>query len=780
MFGMAETVSVQVCFDTYFNLSKLCFDDGPGNNNYWLSWNIQDKTYKSDEFSKHDNGPPPLKNVIQFDVRSRREPTKLIPQEVVDMFPIRVLLCTHHAVLGVANVNPFRVESVEKENITSTLPFEISEWVDISPFDSSMVGADYFRQGQAAAIKVSLSITSNHTRREDDESYDGEVFENEEVEFTTTEERIEQHSSRRIQFVPKENPELKARQEKYEEEAEADRVPRHYRLSIDMRAIGGLKRPATVSLHYVYPHLGSSMPVRTQPAFVGANSETKVDNGAAVIECIFSREELRGKLADHPLKITALTKSHLGNNILGELSVDLSAVEKMPVHSYRCPMHVKAFKTLAAYRMHREIQYSMKAAGQVEMAPPRDPVVVKALDQFLVFTAPRPESRATNFGENTHKTDNNGKATPNYITPLAEGGKLRLVLILEDMGPVSAEKAVSVKPGYKMHNGAVYDRYGAGVAANVGDAHYLEEHLSGDVVDHTLGRLAVDPLARGTVGVGEDERPLNAAERRTLETLTREWKTWQRAEEEAWRTSCLEKEKAMMKKLESEAAEKIKDRAEELQKAQFGTGKLEVRLRAAIAEVEDQKTKLSLKIKEVDMKGAQKGLEMNLFQRRVRDENKSAVAEEKRKADDLHHQVISLQAALELMERRAKDSERDFEQYRQQLRNSPESVLREETAKLRAQLGECRGEVERERRLRSETELEKEHFRAQMHRLALALKREREKSSVMARQELEQLRLEFLAREERYVVLHLFIFVGVRLKSTSDISQLLFNLTCLF
>lgn len=747
---MAETVSVQVCFDTYFNLSKLCFDDGPGNNNYWLSWNIQDKTYKSEEFSKHDNGPPALKNVVKFDVRSRREPTKLIPQEVIDMFPIRVLLCTHHAVLGVANVNPFRVESVEKENITSTLPFEISEWVDISPFDSSMVGADYFRQGQAAAIKVSLSITSNTPSRDDDESYDGEVFENEEVEFIATEERIEQHSSRRIQFVPKENPDLKARLEKYEEEAEADRVPRHYRLSIDMRAIGGLKRPATVSLHYVYPHLGGSTPVRTQPAFVGANSETKVDNGAAVFECVFSREELRGKLADHPLKITALTKSHLGNNILGELNVDLSAVEKMPVHSYRCPMHVKSFKTLAGYRQHRELQYSMKAAGQVEMAPPRDPVVIKALDQFLVFTAPRPESRTTNFGENTHKTDNNGKATPNYITPLAEGGKLRVVLILEDLGPVSAEKAVNVKPGYKMHNGAVYDRYGAGVAANVGDAHYLEEHLTGDeAVDHALGRLAQDPLARGTVGVSEEERPLSAAERRTLETLKREWQAWQRAEEEAWRASCVDKEKAMIKKLESEAAEKIKDRAEELQKAQFGAGKLEVRLRAAISEVETQKAALTLKVKEVEMRAAQKTLEMNLFQRRVRDENKSAVAEEKRKADTLQHQVISLQAALELMEKRAKDSERDFEQYRQQLRNSPESVLREETAKLRAQLGECRGEVERERRLRSETELEKEHFRAQMHRLALALKREREKSSVMARQELEQLRLEFLAREER-------------------------------
>lgn len=82
----------------------------------------------------------------------------------------------------------------------------------------------------------------------------------------------------------------------------------------------------------------------------------------------------------------------------------------------------------------------------------------------------------------------------------------------------------------------------------------------------------------------------------------------------------------------------------------------------------------------------------------------------------------------------------------------PESVLREELARLKAQLAESRAEIDRERRIRSEAELEKEHFRAQMHRVALALKRERDKSATVARQELEQLRLEFLAREERYVL----------------------------
>ena len=741
---MTETVSVQMCFDSYFNLSKLCSDDGM----YWLSWNVQDKTYKSDEFSNHDNGPPMLKIIVKFDVKSKREPTTLIPREVIDTFPITVLLCTHHAVLGVARVNPFKVESVDKENITSTMPFELSEWVQIMPFGGSSAGSDRFQQGQTASMKVSLIISSNKSQH-DDESYDGETFENEETEYFS-EERIEQHSRQRVHYKTEILEGIARKVEQHNAKVEDDRALHHYRLSVDMRTIGGLKRPATMSLHYVYPYLGSGIPVRTKHVYVPPNSEIKVDNGAATFECAMSREQLLSTLVDHPLKITALTRTHLGNDILGELTVDLSAVyAKTDVHSYRCPVTNRVFKELSHYNHHREVLHSLKAAGRVEHAPPKDPVIIKALDQIFVFTAPRPESRAAKFAEGMSKTNpESGKPTPNYITPLAEGGKLRIVMILEDLGVVSGEMAINVKPGYKMHNGAVYDRYGSHMG--VEDVYSLGQDSTGDeAVDVTLQRLTEDPLQRGTVGVGEDARPLTPLERRTLEKLKLDWEAWRRATDVQWREAYAEKEALMLKAVEEKAAAKLADRAKDLERAQFEAGKLEVRLRAAIQEVERQKNQMELERKAGDVKIAQRTSELQLIQRRVRDEAKSAIAEEHRRAESLKHQATSLEEALKLMERRAKDSERDFEQYRAQLRNSPESVLREEAAKLRAQLGECRGEVERERRLRTEVELEKEHFRAQMHRLALALKREREKSSVMARQELEQLRLEFLAREER-------------------------------
>jgi hypothetical protein len=390
-------------------------------------------------------------------------------------------------------------------------------------------------------------------------------------------------------------------------------------------------------------------------------------------------------------------------------------------------------------------------------------VVIRALDSYLVFTAPSPESRAAAYaGSEGAAAADASKATPNYIVPLAEGGKLRVVLILEDIGVVGNESAIRVKPGYKMHNGAVYDMYGqnTGVHGALSTAELHSMHMRGergekvdadgdDLVDATMHKIAFDPLDRGTVESGGESRPLTVLERKTLEKLKLEWEAWRRGVDTQWREALVEKEALLRKKLEEEAAAKLVERAEDLKRAQIEAGKLEVRLRSAIDEVQRQKAQLGLQEEQMQIRLAQKTAELQLLQRRVRDETKAEVSKETRRADALQQQYASLQDSYRQMEKRAKDAELDFEQYRAQLRKSPESVLREETARLRAQVGECRGEIERERRLRADTELEKEHFRAQMQRLALALKREREKSATIARQDLEQLRLEFLVREER-------------------------------
>jgi hypothetical protein len=101
---------------------------------------------------------------------------------------------------------------------------------------------------------------------------------------------------------------------------------------------------------------------------------------------------------------------------------------------------------------------------------------------------------------------------------------------------------------------------------------------------------------------------------------------------------------------------------------------------------------------------------------------------------------------------RVKEIQKEFEAYRYSIRSTPESSLREEISRLKAQLAESKAEIERERRIRSENELEKEYYRSQLQKLATILKRERERSTSLAREDVESLRMQFLAKEEKYIL----------------------------
>lgn len=748
-----KSVSVEIRFDSYYNFSKLCKDESPSQT-YWLSWNFLDKTYKSDEFTQLQSGPSLLKNTVDFPI-NRRENLSLVPVDVLRAFPFRVFLCTTQAIIAVANVDPFDIQSVDRENVTTTLPFEIEKWVDFAPIDSNYVEPDYFVEGHGSSIKVGVRISP---QEEENDDYEDDVFESEETVRITETHHESSSKPKQVRFpqVAKDKQERLARLEAEEEE---DRLLRHYRLSVDMRSIGGFKRPAVVSLHYVYPYFGTSSPVRTKPVHVPTSSEVQITNGAACFECAMSREKLRATMAQHPLKIHAQTRSNLGNEQLGELKVDLSAVLLTDPFSYRCPLTRRTFKSLGAYNLHRQTLLALVAAGEVEQAPPKDPVVIYTVDSYLVFTAPAPPAP-----DSPAPAPESAKAGPTYIKPRAEGGKLRVVLILEDIGVVGREAAIPVPRGYKMHNGAVYDMYGqpADLPGTLRTADLQQmtygrgsggegvSEAEDDLVDETIDIIARDPLERGTVTIGGETRPLTMLERKALQKLKLEWQAWQRGVEGQWREAMKEKEDLLRKKLEEEILEKLAAQEEDLQRRSDAVSSLLIRLKVREQELEMKNSDVKAQEEQMKMRLANKTAELQLLQRRVRDEAKEDIAKEKRRAESLQHQLTSMQESCRQMEKRAKDAEHDFEQYRGALRKAPESILREEVAKLRAQLAESRAETERERGLRAKVELEKEHFRAQMQRVALALKRERDRTCILARQHAEGLQLELLAREERY------------------------------
>ena len=485
---------------------------------------------------------------------------------------------------------------------------------------------------------------------------------------------------------------------------------RHFRVSVEVKSVGGFKRPAHVAVHFAYPHLGAGAPVRTHPIWVLPNTESRIDGASASYDCCMSKEHLREIFEQHPLKISTMSRSQIGYSAMGDVFIDFTHVMQSKSHSYRCPITGKTFKSLKEYSKHRQIFNALRIAGRVERAPPPEPVVINVIDSYIAIMKASEDSKSE-------------------TSTVGSGSKMRVVVIIEDLGLVGHQMAIPVKPGYKMQNGGLYN---------------IEHDVQyQDKAQVSESGLPSDPLERDD---------LTPQQRAHLEALKIDWEGWRRAAENQWKEVLREREVEIRRRLEAESSASLAQRADDLRRAHEEAGRLEVRLRAAIDSVERQKAQWSLKEEQSQMKLAQKAAELQLLQRRVKDEAKIRIETETRRADSLETQLKTMTDAFHMMEKRAKEAERDFEHYRAQSRSSPENVLREETARLRAQLAEVRTEIERERRLRSETELEKEHFRSQMHRLAMALKREREKNSAMARQELEQLRLEFLAREERYIL----------------------------
>jgi hypothetical protein len=250
---------------------------------------------------------------------------------------------------------------------------------------------------------------------------------------------------------------------------------------------------------------------------------------------------------------------------------------------------------------------------------------------------------------------------------------------------------------------------------------------------------------------------------REKERERQDWELWRQAQESQWRAALHDREVQLRRQLADEQAAQLDGRADDLRRAQLEVGRLEVRLRAALEAAERQRVRLQQQDEALQARGSQKLQEVQLLAKRVKAEARAAIEAERRSAAQLERQLAALQESLRVTERRALAAEKDFEALKQQQRHSSDALLREELSMAKAQLAESREAVEREKSLRAAVVLEREHFRAQMHRLAAALKREREKTAVMARQELEQLRLEFLAREERYVLRCMECIVAVYL-----------------
>jgi len=720
--------------------------DAAKDRSFWLCWTVFEKMFQSSEFQYGMIGPKRVRDTIRVEC-----PLASVQTVVKEASPLRIFLCTQGQILGVANVPlPDLAEDAFAGEDMDAPVLSAEGWTSFSPQtqDTQQIGKALALPAptdpSTAGLKLSLSLCFDSIIPGDDaeaeEEYADEGFEDAEVksphvrfaddsssvqgasegaatasagfssgldEPTAPDTSVPSPHERKPPGMYEEGQEGEGEGNGIHDDADDDSNLRHFRVSIDIKSLSGFKRPAQVAVMFAYPHLGTAAPVRTLPVWVMANSEVRVDGGTASYECCMTRANIRQKLREHALKVQCLSRSNLGSTAMGEANLDLSATLATSPHTYRCPSTGRNFKSRAEYSRHRQTLLALFAAGRLSTpAPAVDPVYVRMSDSFVHLQR---------------------DGAP-------DSARMRAVVIIEDLGVVGSKQSVNVKPGYASN--------GVGVYVGEGDE---QEYVDEAEAIAAGGGMIKNPLDKA-------EEEMTPVERKRLEMLQLEWEGWRKHAEQQWRDMLAQKEQALRKRLEAEANASLSNRADDLRRAHEESGRLEVRLRAAIDTAERQSSQLSLKQESMNLKLAQKTGELQLLQKRMRDEAKVRVDAEKHRADSLASQLGTSQIDLARMEKRARESEKEYEQYRANTRSLPENILREEAARLKAQLAESRAEIERERRIRSEAELEKEHYRSQMHRLALALKREREKSSTLARQELEQLRLEFLAREERYVL----------------------------
>jgi len=244
----------------------------------------------------------------------------------------------------------------------------------------------------------------------------------------------------------------------------------------------------------------------------------------------------------------------------------------------------------------------------------------------------------------------------------------------------------------------------------------------------------------------------NRANIQATEKEREAWEAWRREEETAWAMRLRRKEAIRMRRLE-EAQEKARNTEKEeaaAHRAEYA--RLEAKLRASLKDVEARERALNDADASLKRERAVRVSELQLLEKRLRDEARHAIEAEKRNSKQLAATLTARNAAIERAERRALAAEADFDRWRTAHRRTPEAELTNKLARARAQCAELQSRLDRARAETAEAIADRERHRGHVHRLARALQRTKDELHDKARRDLDELRLDFKAREQRFVL----------------------------
>ncbi|KAL3762770.1 hypothetical protein ACHAW5_000206 [Stephanodiscus triporus] len=237
-----------------------------------------------------------------------------------------------------------------------------------------------------------------------------------------------------------------------------------------------------------------------------------------------------------------------------------------------------------------------------------------------------------------------------------------------------------------------------------------------------------------------------------LERKRCEWEQWRCQQEGEWQEKLRRKEGAMLKVVEERACIIEKERLSSLEVSKNEYEKLEARLRKALVDVETKERQL--KDTELGHQHERKRrlAELQSREKLMKDDLKHSIEIERAKANAAIEQAVIAGKAAAVANKKVDQMVSEMDQLREQHRATPEFTLLHQLAELKGQLADSERRIEVLKAEKNQVSTEKEQFRSSVHKLARALRLEREKAAAKNQCHNQQVRLSYDINEQSFVL----------------------------
>eukprot|EP00516_Mucochytrium_quahogii_P007820 CAMPEP_0203765078 /NCGR_PEP_ID=MMETSP0098-20131031/18216_1 /ASSEMBLY_ACC=CAM_ASM_000208 /TAXON_ID=96639 /ORGANISM=" , Strain NY0313808BC1" /LENGTH=1112 /DNA_ID=CAMNT_0050661297 /DNA_START=206 /DNA_END=3541 /DNA_ORIENTATION=+ len=508
-----------------------------------------------------------------------------------------------------------------------------------------------------------------------------------------------------------------------------------YRMTIDLRSVKGLTDTYNVYLQYSYPLFGALRATQTRPPILMDRfSERVIPHGLRLFQFDTSPKQLECVTQTEPLVVEMWHKDrYMVDKRLGFCAVPLrKLLESRPYYQWAG----QTFATHRALELYREKYFKLPAKSSINLATERRKI--ERLEKQLSLPVVQVHGLETDlticsYGEN-------GSSRVKRIATV------HCACTLENMGPCKPgspkKKPVPATPVISPQHKAEREEQEVVTSSNGDDT--ASDHGAPDVPNQEFEDKCDDP-DQGDESVAED----------LAQELANAWgrfEAWKDAETQKWNVEMRTKLSVRMSELEQEWARREHERASALKLAQEQFKQLEERMHRTITDAERRERAVARLESELQRSAEQRMADLEVLNRRAREETEHQVNLHKNKSFALEGEVKRLRQALEQSEKRYRKVEDDFAEFREKVRKSPEAALQREIAQLQGTNAELTGRIDQEKEKTAIELLAKESLKAQLVQAARELERMRKAETHKAERQLDKLRLEYLAREERFVL----------------------------